>query len=207
MNAQNISTLNFCPLKISLSGRSGMILFKSLVVLFFYLFAIQGFAQSQSLRDYVIIGGDQNSPSGSTNGVFIGPNNVVDTGMIGSYSWLQASGNLMHGGGMYSVGQIDLSGSNDIGSNIYSANASANSGNIFTTGSGFLLHGSLYVGGDVNINSGNILGSVTRPASSTFIGPIPAQGETLANYNFNALPAYPQISVFPSMGNGKLASL
>jgi hypothetical protein len=58
MNAQNISTLNFCPLKISLFGRSGMILFKSLVVLFFYLIAIQGFAQSQSPRDYVIIVGD-----------------------------------------------------------------------------------------------------------------------------------------------------
>lgn len=206
MKTSNFISLSIIPGKILRKFYKKELFIKILLMLVFVTVAFQGYSQSQKLKDYVILGGVQNCPPSMNCGVFIGPNNVIDTGVVGSYSLLQTSGNLTHGGGLYSEDEVSLSGSNTISENIYVGNTLSKSGSIFTAGSGFLLFGDLFTGGDVDINSGVIEGSVTRPPTSLYSGPSPLQGEVLTQYNFKALPAYPNVSSFPPMGNGKLAS-
>lgn len=180
--------------------------FKPIAIAIGFFFWSLSFGQSGDLSNYIILAGNSSCTSPTDCGVSIGPNNVINTGIIGSYSGITTQGNLNHGGELYSSTVLNLGGGNIIGGDMWASNLNLNSGSVISAGSGSSFNGNVIASGDINIGGGTISGQVIHPSGTSYIGPVPQGGEVLANYNFNPLPAFPAITTFPAAGNGKISS-
>lgn len=180
--------------------------FKPIAIAIGFFFGSLSFGQSGDLSNYIILAGNSSCNSPTDCGVSIGPNNLINTGIIGSYSGITTQGNLSHGGELYSSTVLNLGGGNAIDGDIWASNLNLNSGSVISAGSGSSFDGNVIASGDINIGGGTISGQVIHPSGTSYIGPVPQGGEVLANYNFNPLPAFPAITTFPAAGNGKISS-
>lgn len=162
-------------------------------------------AQSSNLSDYVILAGDPTC-SGSNCGLDMASDISIDNGIAGSYNNIEVENDLSHGGAIFSLQSLEFLRNIQITGNLYVANSNGALGNVLISGNNSAFGGNILVDGDIHIDNGSIAGQVTRPAGSSYSGPIPAGGEQISTPSFSNLPAFPAITNIPPSGTQDIRS-
>ena len=170
-------------------------LFNSFMLL--ALMPLGSFAQQTTIRDYVLFGGKTTQ---------IGTATTINGGRIGSYNQVITIGNTDITGDINSDNLVQLSNSNTIKGNISAKNQLNVKGVILSTGSNFYFpnNGRIDVGGNVDIKSGTINGTIYIPRGAKYTGP---KTDVSNSPQFPALPqTMPAVSAFPAPGSENITS-
>ena len=137
----------------------------------------------------------QKAPASPGYGVIIGSSSSIQGGSVGSYKFVQSTGNFSCGTSslktnIYSGGTIVLASNNAVTGNITVANSYGSTGTILSVGTSASLKGNIDVNGNIVIGSGTVTGTVTNPVGSTY---------KLNNVIINNTKGTPTLPVLPSM--------
>ena len=179
----------------------------SLTGLIFILIGLNvSFGQSSSISSYAILAGDPSCQNSTNCGVIINNNCAIDKGYIGSYHRLTLKDGNNHGGSLYARNQLIMYSDNTIGQNVWVGNTQGLTSDILEADNNNSFSGDIIANGNIDINSGSVVGSVLYPVGSNYSGPVPGGGEIQGNPSINPLPAYPPINVFPPAGTADITN-
>jgi hypothetical protein len=155
-------------------------------------------AQQTSISDYIIFGGNSQALPGY--GVQLGSSTTINGGSIGSYKFVQSTGNSTVSSNIYSGGTISLTNSNVVTGKIAAGmpNTSPAAGTILSIGSSANLGGSINVNGNIVIGGGTVAGPVNHPSSTTYYyanNLVPNVANPVVT--LPVLPSMPGITPFP----------
>ncbi|MGZ5247983.1 MAG: hypothetical protein ACXWV5_12980, partial [Flavitalea sp.] len=158
--------------------------------------------QQKQLYDYAVfagfgkqsIGKQFTLPAEPGYGVFLGTE-VNTRGDVGSYSFIQTFTRGTINGNVNSGGKISFASNNSITGNITSENSPLAPGTILLSGLNTTIKGNLDVNGNIKIRSGSVVGNISQPAGSSYIGPAPTLGRN-SDLSFPVLPDLPEIIPF-----------
>ncbi|MDN3654626.1 MBG domain-containing protein [Ferruginibacter paludis] len=163
-------------------------------------------AQQTSISDYVIFGGTsqplqgQKAPAAPGYGVQLGSSTTINGGSIGSYKFVQTTGNSSIGANIFSGGTISLTNSNVVTGKIAAGlpNTNPAPGTVLSIGSSATLGGSINVNGNIVIGGGTVTGPVNHPLNTTYYfanNLVPNVANPLVT--LPVLPSMPAINQFP----------
>ncbi len=161
-------------------------------------------AQQTNIKDYVIFGGNGSCPGGvgvkaplaPGCAVQLGPASNIQGGSVGSYRLVKSTGSATINANIFCGGTIQLANSNSVTGKITAANSPAVSGTILSVGSSATISGNIDVNGNIIIGGGTVSGNVTRPAGTTYSGPVPGGQHIIGPPSLPVLPLLPAITSF-----------
>ncbi|MBI1341739.1 MAG: S8 family serine peptidase [Terrimonas sp.] len=181
-----------------------------LAAILFFLMGNAIWAQQKTIGEYVIFGGKpaagQTAPSSPGYGVILGASSNITGGDIGSYQFIQSTGDLNAFGNVNSGGTIQLYNINIVNGKITAANSQVLNTTILSVGNNASLGGNIDVNGNIIIGSGIVSGRVTHPLGTTYSGPVPSGGEVTGAPALPILPEMPAITAFPSYGTTNITN-
>jgi len=166
-------------------------------------FPIKLFSQVTSLSQYVLLAG--NGGSGTTSpgslgyGIVLNAGTSVNGGFLGANSMIKTTGASNINASIFSKGQVVLANSTTVSGKITAANIGGLTGNILSTGTSMQLLGNIDINGNINIGGGNVAGTVTHPAGTSYTGPNPG-ANIIGSPTLPVLPDFPSITSFPAAG-------
>ncbi|MDB5275807.1 MAG: subtilase family protease [Ferruginibacter sp.] len=163
-------------------------------------------AQQTSISDYVIFGGTsqplsgQKAPVAPGYGVQLGSSTTINGGSVGSYKFVQTTGNTSIAANVYSGGIISLTNSNVVTGKIAAGlpNTNPAPGTVLSIGSSASLGGSINVNGNIVIGGGTVTGPVNHPLNTTYYfanNLVPNVANPVVT--LPGLPSMPAINQFP----------
>lgn len=162
------------------------------------------------MKDFAIFSGSGGTgavtPPSPGYGVFIGSSITINGGAVGSYTFVQTTGNASVKSDIYSGGKIALTNSNVVTGKIAAANSDSLGGTILSVGSSASLSGNIDVYGNIVVGGGTVSGIVTHPPGTSYTGPNIGSRDVTGTPSVPTLPGLPTITSFPAAGDANITS-
>ncbi len=170
-----------------------------------------------NIRNFSIFGGDQSSPliDSTLSGVFFTGGGIVNSGSIGSYSFVVSLVQDNLNANVYSGHHIHFGSSDAIRGSVTSGISFPHNDTVIKSGTGTFFGpggtygsygsdpGSLTANGSIALGANNtVTGAVRIPAGRAYIGPTPGGGLLTGSVNFPQLPQMPPTSPWGVPGVG-----